>query len=163
MFYRFSRYNIPTVEHNNNTTTIIIVPYYLSKPSRRSIRIRFVGVNFSTDKYFTYISLHKVSQKKKKKWIKCRHFNCATSLICLFLIFRLIREGLCDRGSAPSISAISRLLRGHDGDDSASEKKVSDGKFLPLSLDVRISKHAPFTKTLHTYAMSILYTYIRNM
>ncbi|XP_016662544.1 protein gooseberry isoform X2 [Acyrthosiphon pisum] len=41
---------------------------------------------------------------------------------------RLIREGLCDRGSAPSISAISRLLRGHDGDDSASEKKVSDGK-----------------------------------
>ncbi|XP_050519950.1 protein gooseberry-like isoform X2 [Daktulosphaira vitifoliae] len=41
---------------------------------------------------------------------------------------RLIREGLCDRGSAPSISAISRLLRGHDGDDSASDKKISDGK-----------------------------------
>lgn len=37
---------------------------------------------------------------------------------------------MCDRGSAPSISAISRLLRGHDGDDSASEKKVSDGKFI---------------------------------
>jgi len=50
--------------------------------------------------------------------------------VILFVFYRLIREGLCDRGSAPSISAISRLLRGHDGDDSASEKKVSDGKFL---------------------------------
>lgn len=48
--------------------------------------------------------------------------------ICLF--FRLIREGLCDRGSAPSISAISRLLRGHDGDDTGSEKKISDGEYF---------------------------------
>lgn len=30
---------------------------------------------------------------------------------------RLIKEGLCDRSTAPSVSAISRLLRGHDGDD----------------------------------------------
>lgn len=43
---------------------------------------------------------------------------------------RLIKEGYCDRGSAPSVSAISRLLRGHDGDDTSSEKKISDGKFL---------------------------------
>lgn len=41
---------------------------------------------------------------------------------------RLIKEGLCDRGSAPSISAISRLLRGHDGEDSSQDKKISDGK-----------------------------------
>ncbi|KAL1464448.1 hypothetical protein WDU94_004097 [Cyamophila willieti] len=41
---------------------------------------------------------------------------------------RLIKEGLCDRGSAPSVSAISRLLRGHDGDDTSSEKKLSDGE-----------------------------------
>lgn len=33
---------------------------------------------------------------------------------------RLIKEGLCDRSTAPSVSAISRLLRGHDGD----EKKI---------------------------------------
>ncbi|XP_055709777.1 segmentation protein paired [Phlebotomus papatasi] len=30
---------------------------------------------------------------------------------------RLVKEGICDRPSAPSISAISRLLRGRDGDD----------------------------------------------
>lgn len=41
---------------------------------------------------------------------------------------RLIKEGYCDRGSAPSVSAISRLVRGHDGDDTSSEKKISDGK-----------------------------------
>uniref|UniRef100_A0A8D8LV69 Segmentation protein paired n=1 Tax=Cacopsylla melanoneura TaxID=428564 RepID=A0A8D8LV69_9HEMI len=41
---------------------------------------------------------------------------------------RLIKEGLCDRGSAPSVSAISRLVRGHDGDDTSSEKKISDGE-----------------------------------
>ncbi|KAI5712031.1 hypothetical protein M8J76_000624 [Diaphorina citri] len=41
---------------------------------------------------------------------------------------RLIKEGLCDRGSAPSVSAISRLLRGHEGDDTSSEKKLSDGE-----------------------------------
>uniref|UniRef100_A0A1B6CDH9 Paired domain-containing protein n=1 Tax=Clastoptera arizonana TaxID=38151 RepID=A0A1B6CDH9_9HEMI len=40
---------------------------------------------------------------------------------------RLIKEGLCDRGNAPSVSAISRLLRGHDGDDGV-EKKLLDGK-----------------------------------
>uniref|UniRef100_A0A1B0GLF4 Putative transcription factor pax1/9 n=1 Tax=Lutzomyia longipalpis TaxID=7200 RepID=A0A1B0GLF4_LUTLO len=30
---------------------------------------------------------------------------------------RLVKEGICDRPSAPSISAISRLLRGRDGED----------------------------------------------
>lgn len=30
---------------------------------------------------------------------------------------RLVKEGICDRSSAPSVSAISRLLRGRDGDD----------------------------------------------
>ncbi|PNF39593.1 hypothetical protein B7P43_G11041, partial [Cryptotermes secundus] len=37
---------------------------------------------------------------------------------------RLIKDGLCDRSNAPSVSAISRLLRGRDGDD---DKKLSDG------------------------------------
>ncbi|PSN45082.1 Segmentation protein paired [Blattella germanica] len=36
---------------------------------------------------------------------------------------RLIKDGLCDRSSAPSVSAISRLLRGRDGED---EKKMGD-------------------------------------
>ncbi|CAA9996508.1 unnamed protein product, partial [Nesidiocoris tenuis] len=36
----------------------------------------------------------------------------------------LIKEGLCDRGSAPSVSAISRLLRGNDSDDP--DKKLHD-------------------------------------
>ena len=39
---------------------------------------------------------------------------------------RLIKEGICDRTSAPSVSAISRLLRGRDPED---ETKV-DGKFF---------------------------------
>lgn len=30
---------------------------------------------------------------------------------------RLVKEGICDRSSAPSVSAISRLLRGRDGED----------------------------------------------
>lgn len=39
---------------------------------------------------------------------------------------RLIKEGICDRTSAPSVSAISRLLRGRDPED---EAKLGDGKF----------------------------------
>lgn len=37
---------------------------------------------------------------------------------------RLIKEGICDRSTAPSVSAISRLLRGIEGND---EKK--SGKY----------------------------------
>ncbi|XP_055376586.1 protein gooseberry [Condylostylus longicornis] len=37
---------------------------------------------------------------------------------------RLIKEGLCERSTAPSVSAISRLLRGRDGiDDDLNNKK----------------------------------------
>lgn len=38
---------------------------------------------------------------------------------------RLIKDGICDRTSAPSVSAISRLLRGRDSDD---EAKPGDGE-----------------------------------
>ncbi|XP_066597725.1 protein gooseberry-like [Prorops nasuta] len=38
---------------------------------------------------------------------------------------RLIKEGICDRTSAPSVSAISRLLRGRDPED---ESKMGDVK-----------------------------------
>lgn len=37
---------------------------------------------------------------------------------------RLIKEGVCDRTNAPSVSAISRLIRDQD----SSEAKVRDGK-----------------------------------
>ncbi|XP_046389287.1 protein gooseberry-neuro-like [Ischnura elegans] len=43
---------------------------------------------------------------------------------------RLIKDGICDRSSAPSVSAISRLLRGREGDDekrSGEGSKTSDG------------------------------------
>jgi hypothetical protein len=41
---------------------------------------------------------------------------------------RLIKEGICDRSTAPSVSAISRLLRGRDD-----EKRTSqNGNFYVL-------------------------------
>lgn len=39
---------------------------------------------------------------------------------------RLIKDGLCDRNTAPSVSAISRLLRGKDDEDDA--KKAKEGE-----------------------------------
>ena len=47
----------------------------------------------------------------------------------LTLFFRLIKENICDKTSVPSVSAISRLLRGRDEDE---VKKSS--KFLILVL-----------------------------
>lgn len=38
---------------------------------------------------------------------------------------RLIKEGICERTSAPSVSAISRLLRGRDSED---DVKLGDGE-----------------------------------
>jgi len=38
---------------------------------------------------------------------------------------RLMKDGVCERGNAPSVSAISRLLRGRDSDEDA---KPADGK-----------------------------------
>lgn len=43
---------------------------------------------------------------------------------------RLIKEGICDRTSAPSVSAISRLLRGRDPED---EAKLGDGELSSFS------------------------------
>lgn len=74
----------------------------------------------------------------------CKHFNLTYQQIRMmkllymaiqltatfFIIFysllnRLIKEGICDRTTAPSVSAISRLLRGREGE---TEKKILDGK-----------------------------------
>ncbi|OXA52605.1 protein gooseberry [Folsomia candida] len=47
---------------------------------------------------------------------------------------RLVKEGLCDKNSAPSVSAISRLLRGREGDImDSSEKKFMDSGEKPNS------------------------------
>jgi 'Paired box' domain len=42
---------------------------------------------------------------------------------------RLVKEGICDRSSAPSVSAISRLLRGREGED---DKKSLHGEKTKL-------------------------------
>ena len=36
---------------------------------------------------------------------------------------RLVKEGLCDKTTAPSVSAISRLLRGRDEDEPVKKKE----------------------------------------
>ena len=41
----------------------------------------------------------------------------------LLLLQRLMKDGLCDRNSAPSVSAISRLLRGRDEETEITKKK----------------------------------------
>lgn len=41
---------------------------------------------------------------------------------------RLIKEGICDRTTAPSVSAISRLIRDND----SGESRIRDGKFLKV-------------------------------
>ncbi|CAD7079580.1 unnamed protein product [Hermetia illucens] len=44
---------------------------------------------------------------------------------------RLIKEGICDRATAPSVSAISRLLRGRDGNDDDTKKTGSEHSIKP--------------------------------
>ena len=47
-------------------------------------------------------------------------------------MFRLIKEGICDKSSVPSVSAISRLLRGRDEDEVKKSSKcfsVPEPKF----------------------------------
>lgn len=60
---------------------------------------------------------------------------------------RLIKEGICDRTSAPSVSAISRLLRGRDPED---ETKLGDrdGKFQLSFLPYKKKKIHCLMKTL---------------
>jgi len=43
---------------------------------------------------------------------------------------RLVKEGICDRSSAPSVSAISRLLRGKGGGDCDGKSKKLDNTRL---------------------------------
>lgn len=42
---------------------------------------------------------------------------------------RLIKEGICDRTTAPSVSAISRLIRDRDPEDT----KLNDGKYTKFN------------------------------
>ncbi|KZC08650.1 Segmentation protein paired [Dufourea novaeangliae] len=64
---------------------------------------------------------------------------------------RLIKEGICDRTSAPSVSAISRLLRGRDPED---EAKLGDGKLRVSGLiSERVSRSRyPLDDTPHQLA-----------
>ena len=47
---------------------------------------------------------------------------------------RLIKEGLCDKTTVPSVSAISRLLRGREED----EKKIGKNKNILTQVLVNI-------------------------
>lgn len=38
---------------------------------------------------------------------------------------RLVKEGICEKANAPSVSAISRLIRGRDNED---DTRIGDGK-----------------------------------
>ena len=42
-------------------------------------------------------------------------------------MFRLIKEGICDKSSVPSVSAISRLLRGRDEEEVKKSSKWTPG------------------------------------
>ena len=64
---------------------------------------------------------------------------------------RLIKEGICDRTSAPSVSAISKLLRGRDPED---EAKIGDGEQEFHSYF--------FFFFFPTFALSGLYTTLQN-
>lgn len=48
-----------------------------------------------------------------------------------------MKEGICDRSSAPSVSAISRLLRGRDGED---DRKLTDGKLKATKKKLILTK-----------------------
>lgn len=43
---------------------------------------------------------------------------------------RLVKEGICDRSTAPSVSAISRLLRGRDEIDDEKKHVLNNGNYL---------------------------------
>lgn len=71
--------------------------------------------------------------------------NCPNSWTDLFsYCSRLIKDGLCDRSNAPSVSAISRLLRGRDGDD---DKKLSDGEYTLSDSTVYVTTESPRRNT----------------
>lgn len=53
---------------------------------------------------------------------------------------RLVKEGFCDRTTAPSVSAISRLLRGRENED---EKKNGE---LSHCFSSSFSKYCPYLK-----------------
>ena len=48
----------------------------------------------------------------------------------ILIIIRLIKDGLCDRSTAPSVSAISRLMKGKD--EAAETVKMEKGQSLVL-------------------------------
>ena len=70
---------------------------------------------------------------------------------------RLIKEGLCDKTTVPSVSAISRLLRGRED----TEVKVKQGNTLnntDRSFDLRgLGTSWPFSKQIRTFRSSGLY------
>lgn len=52
---------------------------------------------------------------------------------------RLVKDGICEKGNAPSVSAISRLIRGRDNEDDTriGEGKISKNNILGRSGGIR--------------------------
>ena len=53
-----------------------------------------------------------------------------------FFLFRLIKENICDKSTVPSVSAISRLLRGRDAEELKKSSKFFYDSLLVLSSKV---------------------------
>lgn len=53
-----------------------------------------------------------------------------------FFFSRLIKDGLCDRSTAPSVSAISRLMKGKD--EAAETVKMEKGQSLQFLSELRL-------------------------
>ena len=71
-------------------------------------------------------------------------YNFRVEFIDLIERNRLIKEGLCDRSNAPSVSAISRLMKGRDEDEVKSEKgkrRIFFFFFLKLTTRFRAACH----------------------
>ncbi|ROT66482.1 putative segmentation protein paired-like isoform X2 [Penaeus vannamei] len=56
---------------------------------------------------------------------------------------RLIKDGLCDRNTAPSVSAISRLLRGKDEDEDPKKSKEGGATNTPATAIEGASPSSP--------------------
>lgn len=69
--------------------------------------------------------------------LRLTFYQAQNNSIPISFFHRLMKEGICDRSSAPSVSAISRLLRGRDGED---DRKLTDGKLKATKKKLILTK-----------------------
>ena len=79
-------------------------------------------------------------------WLLRLTFRLMSLKMSLLFSNRLVKEGLCDKTTAPSVSAISRLLRGRDDDEPVKKKEeeeqgkcgLNGGSYTPMCHDPHI-------------------------